>query len=552
MNSLGRMLHQVGGSNAISVWSWIIAAPISVVAGSRYAAAPTATEFVTWTAILIGINLLLALPLWLAWLLLRLTAVGAALRPAVVLMTFAALGLLRALLVQAAHEVTGIGVASFEERVVISVSGSIVVLTVIAVIVDDFRSDAAVVRRLTLARAEMAALADQESALLDEADHKVLAEVRAALTVELQSGGTDSSRIRDVVDSIVRPISHQLAEDGGADIRVDGGSSVGIGRIGIASTLGRIRAPSPLAVAVIIEVTVLGFVLVTTPPWVAVVNFFVGGALILVGGKGVTALLPSRGPGGVRLLAIALLYAAIGAGTATLMALLLTLVIGPFPNYWLGIMTITAATGVAVSLWSAIAEGRLARQEAMARALAEEASMIERLRDAVAVRRRQAARFLHGTVQAELVTAALRGDAPAAVRDSLAGLFDRYGRAEPRPASEQFAGALADWGAVLELDVDVAPSFLVELDADPGGFDLLMDALSEALTNVVRHSADRRARVRVHPEAGRWRLVVTSAGTPAPAGGAGEGGIGLAQLRQRGAEVDLRVSGSLTVLTAVV
>lgn len=552
MHSLGRMLHQVSGSNAISVWSWIVAAPISVVAGSRYATAPTATEFVTWTVILIGINLLLALPMWLAWVLLRRASLGAALRLVIVLMTFVALGLLRALLVQAAHEVTGLGVASFEERVVISVSGSIVLLTVIAVIVDDFRSDAAVVRRLTRARAEMTALADQESALLDEADHKVLAEVRAALAVELQSGGTDSSCIRDVADSIVRPISHQLAEAGGGDVRIDVGSSVGIGRIGIASTLGRMRAPSPLVVAVIIEVTVLGFVLVTTPPWVAVVNFLLGGGLILVAGRCVTALIPSRAPGGIRLLAIVLVYAGIGAGTATLMALLLTRAFGPFPNYWLGIMTITAATGVAVSMWSAIAEGRLARQEAMARALAEEASMIERLRDAVAVRRRQAARFLHGTVQAELVTAALRGDAPEAVRDSLAGIFDRYGRAEPRPASEQFAGALADWSAVLELDVDVAPSFLIELDADPGGFDLLMDALSEALTNVVRHSADRRARVRVHPEAGRWRLVVTSAGIPAPTGGADEGGIGLAQLRQRGAEVDLRVSGSRTVLTAVV
>lgn len=549
MNSLGRMLHQVGGSNAISVWSWIVAAPISVVAGSRYASAPTTSEFMTWTAILIGINLLLALPLWLAWWLLRHGGLRGALRPVVVLTSFAVLGLLRALLVQAAHEATGIGVASFAERAVISISGSIVVLTVIAVIVDDFRSDAAVVYRLTRARAEMAALAEQESALLDEADRKVLDEVRAALTVELHSAGTDSRRVRELVDSIVRPISHQLAEAGGTDIRIDGGSSVGIGRIGIASTLGRTRAPSPLAVAVIIEVTVLGFVLVTTPPWVAVVNFFVGGALILFAGKGVTALLPSRGPGGVRLLAIAIAYAVVGAAAATGMSVFLTMVTDPFPNYWLGVMVITSATGVAVSLWSAIADGRRARQEAMARALSDEALMIERLRDAVAARRREAARFLHGTVQAELVTAALRGDAPTAVRDSLAGLFDRYGRDEPRPASEQFTGALADWGAVLDLEVDVDSSCLASLDACSDGFDLLMDALSEGLTNVVRHSPDRRALVRVYREAGRWRLMVTSAGTPRGAGG---GGIGLAQLRERGAEVDLRISDSATTLTAVV
>ena len=549
MTLVGRMLRQVGGPNAISVWSWVIAAPISVIAGSRYPSAPTPSMLATWTLILIGINVLLALPLWLAWLLLRRTWVRPALRPLVVLAAFAAVGLLRALMVQAAHQATGIGISSFAERAVISVSGAIVILTVVAVIVDDFRSDATVVRRLTRARATMAALADRESALLDEADRKVLDEVQGMLTAELQSAGADSRRIRDLVDSVVRPMSHTLAEAGAGDVSIEVGASADVERIGIAGTLCRLRAPSALAVAVIIEVTVLGFVLVTAPLWVAVVNFLLGGAMILAAGRVVTALYPSRVPGAVRVLVIALGYAGVGAAVATAMSLVLTVIAGPFPNFWFGIAVITSATGVAVSVWSAIADGRRARQDAMARALADEASTIERLRDAVVTRRRQAGRFLHGTVQAELVTAALRGDDPAAVRDSLGGLFDRYGSVEPRAAAKQFTGALRDWGAVLNLEVDLAPDFLAHLDGHPEGFDLLMDALSEALTNVVRHSPDRHALVRADQESGRFRLVVTSSGAPSAVGGSG---IGLAQLRARGADVDLRACGSTTVLTAVV
>ena len=548
MTGIRGLIEPLGGPYVLSRWSWIIAAPISVIAGSRYDSSPSWMQFAAWTGVLIAVAIALALPMWLLAAVLGRVSEGIP-RAVAALGGFALLGVLRAVLLQVAHEATHLGSGLLADRLAISISGSIVTMTLIAVIVNDYRTDASVVTRLTQAQRTLAHLAEREAELLDSADRRVLDEVRAALAAELGAEGADSARIRRVVDSIVRPLSHRLVtmqDELTAAALTPPGETAPITLVG---ALRRVRAPSALKVAVAIEATVVGTVLVTTSPLVALANVVIGGVLIFIGGRAISLLVRLAFSPALRLAVTIALYASLGALVATIMSLVLSWLWPAFPNFWFGVMVGTSAAAGAVSIWEAIADGRKARQDALVQAITDEAQMVERLRDAVARRRGQAADFLHSTVQAELVAAALRGVEPATVSESLAELFGRYGQAEARPASEQFAGLLTAWSEVLDLHVDVDPDFPRAVDAKSSLGGPLIDALSEALTNVVRHSPNRSATVRVHRLGERWCLSVTSMGTLDSRQAAG---IGLARLREKGVDIQLATAGADTVLTATV
>ncbi|MGC3001646.1 ATP-binding protein, partial [Streptomyces sp. G35A] len=80
--------------------------------------------------------------------------------------------------------------------------------------------------------------------------------------------------------------------------------------------------------------------------------------------------------------------------------------------------------------------------------------------------------------------------------------------------------------------------------------------VQEALTNVVRHSGSRHARVRVDQDAGRLRLRVDDDG-PATGAAAGGSGNGLAGMRERAAalkgtiEAGPRPDGGFRVLAVL-
>ena len=75
-----------------------------------------------------------------------------------------------------------------------------------------------------------------------------------------------------------------------------------------------------------------------------------------------------------------------------------------------------------------------------------------------------------------------------------------------------------------------------------------MDALSEGLTNVVRHSSGKDVTIDVTTADQKIKLTVMSQGD---ADGSHSPGIGLAQLRARGAQVELTTRELNTHLTVV-
>jgi signal transduction histidine kinase len=538
-------LQQIGGRSAISIWSWIITIPLALLVSSTYLPNPSLADILTWTTIVLMIHCLLGGVLWLGSKTVLPTTERRS-RPVVALTFFGLVGTARGLLLQVAQDSVGISDSIFTERMATNILGSVIVLSFIAVVVDDYRTDEAIVTRLDSANAALTQLRDREEDALRAADVDVIEEVRRRIESELQSAGTDSARVRDIADSIVRPLSHELTESAPLDSFVRPTEIASRAKLGFSQAFAYLLAPLPWAVVVIVELSVFGPVFARYGPVMALANLILGGSLIFLGCLLIVRSLPLPTSALARLITIVLALGVVGAVGTELTSFVISQVIAPFPVPIAGATAGVVGAGVAVSLWAAVNAGRRARREAMTQAVAEEASVIERLRRLVEDRRLQAARFLHGPIQGELIAASLKGDRPEDVREVITQRFSEYGSIASAGRSEQqVADVIAAWSSVLDISYSADPGIWRSLDSDPERASLFIDALSEGLTNAVRHSSSRKVEVAGREAGRRIVLRVVSTGGSGPHGG---DGIGLLQLRARGAEVDLSITALTTVL----
>lgn len=536
------VLQQIGGRNAISIWSWVVTIPLAILISSTYRPGVSAADVLTWVAIVLAVHVALGVLMWIASRTF-LPNVDRQSRPLMAVTFFALLGLIRALVLQFAQDNVGIAAGVFSERLAVNIIGSVVALSAIAIIVDDYRTDESIVSRLERARDTLMRIRDNEESTLRAADLEVLTQVQARVEDELSRAGTDSAGVRAIASDIVRPMSHNLARSGLGAITLEVEHGSPQIRLTFADAFGRLQPPSPLAVAIVVQATILGAVAVRFGAPIAVGNAVVGGALIWLGCWMASRLLPLPREPRARLVALAAALAAIGALASAITGAIVTPIASTFPAGLIGVAGGVCGTGLALSLWAAVNAGRQARQEALAEAVGEEAVEIERLRGVIEQRRLQAARFLHGTIQGELIAAALRGDTPERIRDTVSQRFAEYGSFVARPAEVQVSGVVDAWSTVLDIDASVDPACWPLLDEHPERLRLLVDALSEGLTNVVRHATGTQVAVRIRLTGSDVTLVIASSGarehTAAP-------GIGLAQLQARGARVSLQASQDRT------
>ena len=540
-------LQQIGGRNAITWWSWIVSIPLAMLVSSTYAGTPSSTDVLVWQSIVVAVQIFLGLLMWLGWKTI-LPNTKRASRPVVALIFFGVLGLTRGLAMQIAQEIVGISGGVFSERLAVNIVGSMVALSAIAIIVDDYRTDAAIVQRLARAQAVLARLRDREESDLRAADIEVLEQVQERINTELTTAGASPERVRDVAEEVVRPISHALAGQAADLAHLEADESGPKVKLTFGQAFGRMKAPSPLAVAVLVEGTVLGAVAVRYGMGVAVGNLVLGGSLTYLGCWLISKFcpLPKRPIG--RLLTLALALAAVGAAATELTALVITPLNSTFPAGLIGVTGGVTSAGLALSLLAAVNSGRQLRQQEMAHAVAQEALGIERMRNLVEQRRLQAARFLHGTIQGELVAAALRNDTPSRVTELMSQRFAEYGTVQQRSVEQQVHDVTSAWSQILNISLNVDTSCWDQLESDGARASLLMDALSEGLTNVVRHSSGKDVTIDVTTADQKIKLTVMSQGD---ADGSHSPGIGLAQLRARGAQVELTTRELNTHLTVV-
>lgn len=493
-------------------------------------------DVLVWSSIAIGVHIILGGLMWVAWLTV-LPHRDRRSRPVTAIAVFGALGIARGLLMQGAQDLTGIGGGVFVERMGINVLGGIVVLAAVAIVVDDFRVDADIRSRLEGATQTLAMVRDQEERALQAADIDVLAKVQLAVQRALDDSGADPLKSRAVAEQIVRPISHGLVDDERELSLIPQGADRPPQSLRFTDAFAATQAPSPVAVAVLIEMTVLGAVLGRYGPIVALANAVIGGLLVFLGGVVIRRHLRLARSVLMRLLVLGIAFALVGVASSVIVSALVSRLIAPFPIALPSVMAGTAAAAIIVSLSAAVVTGRRQRLDDMAQAVARSAAEVDRLRATIQDRRSRAARFLHGPIQGELVAAALRGDSPETVQAAISARFAEYGVEPPaRPSRDQVMEVIDAWSSILDVSADVDESVMKLLERDPLRMELLVDALSEALTNVVRHSAARTVSVVFGWSGARVLLEVTSVGgieqEPNP-------GIGLEQMRKRGGEVTL-------------
>jgi signal transduction histidine kinase len=219
-------------------------------------------------------------------------------------------------------------------------------------------------------------------------------------------------------------------------------------------------------------------------------------------------------------------------------------------------------------------------EDALADSLREQVRVASRAQRRLTAVRRRLSHMLHSTIQAELIAASLglsgrtapgdrpahpvhpaderigRVDASAVVARTIADIKRELLSLPPEqdaPAREGIEGILAMWGTALRIEAAVDDIVWDLLDTDPARASAVVDALSEGLTNAVRHGRGDSAELTIRYDPGDDSVIVelrSDGGLSEPRHA--ESGIGLAGLRRIGSRVSIRAEDEQVVLTVVV
>ena len=546
MTDVRRLLDQVGGPNALTLPAWLVTLPLSVAISSVYVGTPTVEEVLTWTAILVGVHVIIG----------GLMAIAHATvlpsrprrpRPATALGVFAGLGVARGVLLSGAQAAVGTGAFDVGERMIFNILATMLVYAVLAIAVDEYRTDVEIRTRLEQAEQALATLKAEEGDALREIDTRTLRGVQEQLAAALAEEGVDGARIRRLSESVVRELSHELAEPVPVTTMVTTARATASRLEALDHIVRRMRFPHPLAVMVPFEVAVFGTVAARHGVRFALANGVLGAIPTVVGLWLLRRHLPLPRAAFPRVVVIAATTAAVSAVATAANIWVVTAFVASFPASIPAVTAGVVGFTLVISGWVAAAEDRQARQSAMTDAVAEESREVARLQELVDHRRLAAARFLHGTVQNELVAASLRSDSPAELRSRITTVFSRYDadRGSPDPQAD-LERILASWGAVFEIAARIDPTCWTLLADDAARSSLLLDVVSEGFTNAVRHSAGRSLDLQVSTDGEEIVVTMSTLGTLAPRSSAGRG---LRDLRDRGAAVEISGDeGRTTVL----
>lgn len=380
--------------------------------------------------------------------------------------------------------------------------------------------------RLAQAEARLSGAIAGTQAELDSLVSAQLVETLNALEKSLDSDAevAEQSRVlRTTIDSVVRPLSHQLAAGSAVS-----GSSVSDRSLGASVDVSLTKraklnrrlplseqlSPTVFAIAGILIIaptiglmsTWLGFVLaVAVYVTVAVVQRI---AIRLFGTRPINNVLIAIGSlcaSAVVTLGVMLLATAPELAPAKLALLV-------------GVLIITALTGILVVLSAQ-------RQHA----IAEDAANLVKL-DAIVMRltheswllHRRYARLVHGTIQSRLLTAAMRLRAESAspiearenARRDLSEAIAALNKVDVE-FNESFETQLrnlrAAWDGVCEIRLTVKADTLAAIEADAIARDCVSEVLSEAVANAVKHASATAVDARLECDGAVVTLTVVNA-----------------------------------------
>lgn len=552
MTTARRWLDQIGGPNALSIWSWLITLPLALVVGNLAPQSPSRDyNVLVWTGILLAIHVLLGVVMWVAAITL-LPRRDRPSRPVVALVVFAALGAGRVGLLELLDPILGPQGTTLESRLLTNVVGGTIVLALIAVLVDDYRTHAAIEGQLRQAQASLQWLVEREPEALRAADLDEIARVRSQVEAELRGSATGPDHIRQISETVVRAQSHYLAEGAGPDLIRPQPTKRSSGEV-TESILRGLDWPNPLTLAVVVECVVFPSVLTGWSVTIAIANLLIAGSLIALVVAGARRLIPLPNAGWARPVVVVGFLAALGFGLSVAASAVVTAIAGPFPLAIGPAVVLLVVFGLGLSTWNSVTRDRQQRREAMLVAVAEEAQALERVHGEVARRRAAAAEFLHGPIQSQLVASALKGESNEDALQAIERRFAEYSAASTTWDVQEQVNELAHaWADVMAITVTCSADTWDRLRRTPLTSRLLVDTLSEAVTNSVRHGTVADVDVVIATDEiedhVRVSLTVTSLGTLTRGTGSG---TGLARLMDRGADINLHQDGDHVVMRAL-
>jgi len=494
----------LSGPWVISIWSGVVG--VGFILPSALWTATYANVGVGTAVLVEAVAAVVALGmLWLAHVLwLSPTRAGTAYRPWLALGTFALVGLVRLAVMFGFR--AAMDIAQPWTPIEALVTGglySIILLTLVAVLVDAVRRHTLAMAELEQAKETLARATETEAAQVEELQktfaEQVLQQVQDAVT-ELRHGDDPrqlAASIQEMSDRLVRAGSHDLQ----AGVVVESALAAPRPRVRLGRVLSGVRPGAPVLGAVAYEAMVF------TAAWrdlgltFAVVNVVLGTATLVVGNLSLGAVArrwwPSRG----RLPLLFLSYLVVGLAAVVVVQSAAAL-FGESRPVWVG----GASYAVFMTLAAIIPSMRAQQSRVevdLAQSVAALAEELSRVRSLALGQRANLAHLMHGGVQAELTAGALaisrsveRGDPPDAVDARMSELVSTLNRVlaglDESPARESLDDVLGAWRMALDLDVRVDDAAAEAMEQDPDLQERVIDVVSEALTNAVRHAAARR------------------------------------------------------------
>ena len=528
---------RIGGPNAVTVWSWWVTLPLGLLT-SVYGGLLAGVPLWPWVGAILVVHVVLIVPL----VLIRATYLSSRprrSRPVAAVLTFAALGAVRSLImvgIAQALGVTNLRVIVFEWPIMGAVSSAFA-LSIIAIVVDSVREHRAATRRLLALQAslqqfndlENARLADMEAAFLREVEERVLLALEDVRSRNPSTGQEAGRSLREVSEAVVRPLSHQLAsaEPWAAPVPFTPPESWIRKVDGLLRLMGPVRSLWP---TLIFEASVLPFMVARFGFALALVNFVAASVILYLLAVLVRRFWPEHLSPMLNVVGLAIVYAA-SLGIAGVCVSMGFILLGSDPpQFWTGFV-VYPMLALAWSLLDAVLARRTELQEELADSLAREAQAADRLRARVASMQQRIAKILHSVVQGELVTSAVslsRTDDPDAVNAEIsrvsASIVERLHAEEVTTDSrERILDLLSLWSGALDVDVDVDEAVWTALNFDAALREAVIDVLAEGLTNAVRHGSGPAAHVVMRRVPAGVEVAIQSQGYLRPQGASGLG-----------------------------
>ncbi|CAM2956706.1 membrane protein [Prescottella defluvii] len=576
MSSRYPWLLRIGGSSAVTIWSWILTAPFAVTVMGSYIAARSPRDWPAYFGVAVVVHLLVGAALLLAWLtVLRVNRTRP--RPLVSLSVFAVLGACRPLVLDALVGVQGLPTDPRDVgvRIAINVTTAVVALSLIAILVDSVREHQAVMQRLRGARAALDEQRRIDEEYLAGIGRRCAADLADRIDTALSR--TDRANIdperaarllRAISEDVVRPMSHALFRDVTPLPTRPIAPTPLRRREWLANVLRAVEPAPPVLPAVLYTSVILTFLLTSYGLRTTVLQVASGLVLCVAGNWVVARIVPRVHRTAVRLTVMVTVYVMVAVATA----LGFYVIIGGtgFPPAFLvpGIAFYPFAAA-ATSLIRAANVQRAVEERQLATALGEQSRLAAEVHGQVLSARRRLAHVLHSSVQGELVAAALvmhgaatgvpAAGSPAVVDTRVDEIIGRLVRevareealptVPPADARRQITELIGMWSAAVPMQAHIDPAVWPLLSDSPVRLEHAIDVLSEGFTNAIRHGSGGALELTIAVDP-RTSLICIGIRSPGRLARDRGDGLGLAALSSRVDAAEL-VEESGSVLLSV-